>query len=141
MQEANLKQELKHITYIDTNNLYRYAMSKFHPTNGFKWIDPKEFDFNKYTNNSSKGCVLKVGLEYPQELCNLHNDYPLALDKIEIKKEMMPEFQLKITDLYNIPIGNIKKLLPNFFDKDKCVLQYENLQLCLRLGLKLKKTI
>ena len=85
--------------------------------------------------------VLKVGLEYPQELCNLHNDYPLALDKIEIKKEMMPEFQLKITDLYNIPIGNIKKLLPNFFDKDKCVLQYENLQLCLRLGLKLKKTI
>ena len=54
---------------------------------------------------------------------------------------MMPEFQLKITDLYNIPIGNITKLLPNFFDKDKCVLQYENLQLCLRLGLKLKKTI
>ena len=116
-------------------------MSKFHPTNGFKWIDPKEFDFNKYTSNSSKRCILKVGLAYPQELCKLHNDYPLALDKIEIKKEMLPEFQLKITDLYNIPIGNIKKLLPNFFDKDKCVLQYENLQLCLRLGLKLKKTI
>ena len=29
-------------------------MFKFFPTNGgFKWIDPKEFDLNKYTSNSS----------------------------------------------------------------------------------------
>ena len=33
-------------------------MSKFLPTNGFKWIDPEEFDLNKYTSNSSKECVL-----------------------------------------------------------------------------------
>ena len=32
-----------------------------------------------------------------------------------------------------------KKLLPNFFDNEKYVLHYENLQLYLRLGLKLKK--
>ena len=54
------KQELKHITYLDENNLYGYAMSKFLPTSGFKWIDPKEFDLNKYTNHSSKRCVLKL---------------------------------------------------------------------------------
>ena len=54
------KQELKHIIYLDENNLYGYAMSKFLPTSGFKWIDPKEFDLNKYTNNSSKRCVLKL---------------------------------------------------------------------------------
>ena len=29
-------------------------MSKFLPTSGFRWIDPKEFDLNKYTSNSSK---------------------------------------------------------------------------------------
>ena len=29
-----------------------YAMSKFLPTDQFKWIDPKEFDMNKYTSNS-----------------------------------------------------------------------------------------
>ena len=39
---------------------------------------------NKYTNNSSKGWVLKVDLEYLKELDKLHNDYPLALHKIEI---------------------------------------------------------
>ena len=55
------------------------------PTSRFKWIDPKEFNLNKYTSNSSKGCLLEVYVEYPKELRKLHNDYPLAPDKIEIK--------------------------------------------------------
>ena len=58
------------IIYSDENNLHGYSMSKFIPTNGFKWIHAKEFDLNKYTNNSSKGCVLEVDLEYPIELKN-----------------------------------------------------------------------
>ena len=44
-----------------------------------------------------------------------------------------------ISDFYNIPTGNVKKLVPNFFDKEKYVLHYENLRLYLRLGLKLKE--
>ena len=68
-------------------------MSKFLPTSGFKWIDPKKFDLNKYTSNSLKGCVLEVDLEYPKELMN---DYPLAPDKIEIKRERLSDYQLKI---------------------------------------------
>ena len=51
----------------DENNLYGYAMSKFVPTNGFKWIDPKELDMNKYSSNSSKGCALEADLAYPKE--------------------------------------------------------------------------
>ena len=89
-------------------------MSKFLPTGTFKWIDPKMFDSNKYNSNSSKGCVLQVNLEYPKELCESHNDYPLAPDKIEIKKKILPNYQLKIADFYNIPI-DVKKLVPNFF--------------------------
>ena len=52
--------------------------------------------------------VLKVDLEYPKELRELHNDYLLAPNKREIKKEMLFKYLLKITDLYNIPIGNVK---------------------------------
>ena len=48
------KQESKDIICLDANNLYGYAMSKFVPTGGFKWIDPKEFDLNKYTNIAQK---------------------------------------------------------------------------------------
>ena len=56
-------------------------MSKFLPTSGFKWIDFKELDLNKYSSNSSKSCVLKVHLEYPKELWDLCNYYSLASDK------------------------------------------------------------
>ena len=79
-------------------------MSKFFPTSAFKWIYPKEFDLNKYTSNSSKVCVLEADLEYPKELEELHNDYPLAPDKIEIKKEMLSDYQLKIVDLIQYSI-------------------------------------
>ena len=37
-----------------------------------------------------------------------------------------------------LPTGDIKKLVPNFFDKEKYLLHYQNSQLYLRLGLKLK---
>ena len=133
------KQESKHIIYLDANNLYGYGMSKFLPKSGFKWIDPK--NLNKYTSNSSKGCVLEVDLEYPKELLELHNDYPLAPDKIEIEREMLSDYQVKIADVYNISIGNVKKLVPIFFDKERYVIHYENLQVYLRLGLELKKYI
>ena len=52
---------------------------------------------------------------------------------------MLSENQLKISDFYNIPIGNVKKLVPDFFDKEKYVIHYDNLKLNLRIGLKLKE--
>ena len=127
------------IKYLDVNNLYGYTMSKFPPTSRFKWADSKEFNLKKYIRNNSKGCVLEVDLENPQELRELLNDCPLAPDKIKIKEEILSNHQLKIVDLYNVLIGNVKKLMPNFFDVEKYVLHCENLQLYLRLGLKLKK--
>ena len=96
---------------------------------------------NKYTSSSSKGCVLEVGLEYPKELRQLYNDYPLAPDKKEIKRETLSENQLRIVDLYNIPTANVKKIVLNIFDKEKSGLHYENLQFYLRLRLKIKKYI
>ena len=110
------KQESKHITYLGANNLYDYAMSKFPSASGFKWIDRKEFDLNKYASNSSKGCFPEVDLECPKVLRGLYNDYPLAQDNIEIKREVLSDGQFKIADLYSIPIGIVKKLVPNFFD-------------------------
>ena len=52
LKSYDSKQESKHISYLDTNNLCGYAMSKFLPTSGFKWVDPNEFDLNKYNSNS-----------------------------------------------------------------------------------------
>ena len=57
----------------------------------------------------------------------MHNEYRLTPDKIKIKREMMPEYQLKIADLYNISIG--KKTLHNFFDKNRmrCIMKLTTL--------------
>ena len=52
---------------------------------------------------------------------------------------MLSSYQIETADFYNITVDNIKKLVHNFFDKEKFVLHYENLQLNLRLWLKLKK--
>ena len=68
----------------------------------------------------------------------MHNDFTLVPDKIEIKKEILSKFQLMNADFHKIHIGDVKKLVPNFFDKEKYVLHHENLQLYLRLVLKLK---
>ena len=50
--------------YLDANNLYAYAISKFLSACVIKWIDRKEFELNKYTSNSSKEYILKEDLEY-----------------------------------------------------------------------------
>ena len=62
------KQKSKHIIYLDANSLYGYAMSKFLPASGFKWIDLKEFDLNEYIYNTSKECVFEVDLKYSKEM-------------------------------------------------------------------------
>ena len=46
---------------------------------------------------------------------------------------MLSYHQLKIADFYNISIGNVKNLVPNFFDKEKYVLLSENVQLYLKV--------
>ena len=81
MKSNNPKRELKHIIYLDANNLYCYSLPKFLQTCGFTWIDPTEFDFNKFNSNgsSSKQCVLEVNLEYSKELRKLQNDYLLVI--------------------------------------------------------------
>ena len=121
------KTPTKYITYLEKNFFYSYAMSKSLPTRGFKWMDPAEFSLDKYNYNSSGGYVLKVGLEYPKELQELHIDYPLIPDKLKIKREMLSDYVLKIADDYNIYIDNNLKLLPNFLDEEKYMLYYKTL--------------
>ena len=67
--------------------LYGYATCKLFPTGGFKWVDPKELDLNKYTSVVRKIVSPEADLEYPKELRTLYNAYPLAPDKIQIKEK------------------------------------------------------
>ena len=90
-------------------------------------------------NNSSTGYVLELDLEYPQELHDIHNDYPLAPEKINIPKEWLSDYCLKIANVHNITIGSVKKLVLNLINKNSYKIHYRNLQQCVELGIKFLK--
>ena len=113
----NPSEPSKYIQYLDANNLYGGAMSMKLPTHGFKWMNDKELHvWRKFP------CILEVDLEYPVKLHDLHNDYPLAPEKIKCKNE-------------------VEKLLPNLRNKEKYVIHYENLKQYLSLGLRLTRIL
>ena len=142
MKTYNEKAPSKYIMYLDANNLYGWAMSQYLPTGNFKWLSQNQIEktnLGKYTENSKKGLILEVDLEYPQELHDLHNDYPLGPEKAKVAKDMLSDYCKKIADKFNISSGLVHKLIPTLNDKEKYILHYRNLQLYLSLGLKLKK--
>ena len=142
MKNYDEKAPSKYIMYLDANNLYGWAMSQYLPTDGFKWLSPKQIEkinLGKYTDDSKKGLILEVDFEYPQELHDLHNDYPLGPEKVKVAQDMLSDYCKKIADKFNISSGLVHKLIPTLNDKEKYVLHYRNLQLYLSLGLKLKK--
>ena len=111
----NISEPSKYIQYLDANNLYGAAMSMKLPTHGFKWMNDKELPVWRKIP-----CILEVDLEYPKELHDLHNDYPLASERVMCK-------------------NNVEKLIPNLLNKEKYVLHYKNLSQCLDLGLRLTR--
>ena len=136
----------KFIVYLDANSLYGWAMSQYLSYGGFKWLSQEEikiFALNSISENSSDGYTLEVDLEHPDELDVLHNDYPLASEKLEITYDLLSDYCKKVADKYGIKVGVVKKLVPDLgkyiVKKTKYMVHYRNLQLYLSLGTKLTK--
>ena len=117
MKEYNEKAPSKYIMYLYANNLYGWAMSQYLPTGNFKWMTDKEIskiDLGKYKADGKKG---------------IHNDYPVAPEKVKVSNNMLSAYCKKIAEKYNISIGLVSKLIPTLRDKKEYVLHYHNLQL------------
>ena len=114
MKDYDPDQPNKFISYLDANNLYGWAMCKPLPTKGFRWMNKEELK-----NWKSMQGILEVDLTYPEKLHDLHNDYPLAPERLIVNK--------------------VEKLIPNLNDKKNYVIHHETLKLYLSLGLKLTK--
>ena len=94
---------------------------------------------NSISKHSSIGYILDVDLEYPSELHDLHNDYTLGPEKLEISQNMLSIYCSNIANKYGIKIVGVNKSVPNLGNKSKYVVHYRNLQLYLSLGMKLTK--
>ena len=102
-------------------------MSDYLPYGRLKWLkNVDNFDVNSISEKSPIGYIFKVDLEYPNELHALHNDYPLAPEKLAIPCDMLSDLCKKITDKYGIKIGDVTKLIPNLGDKTNYVFHYNN---------------
>ena len=115
------------IQYLDANNRYGWAMSQSLPTKGFKWIKDitkdtlmSILDKANYSminpKKGDKGYIFEVDLEYPSELWDSHNDYPLA-----------PE---------GLNVNGVEKLISHFKPRKNYVIHYRNLRQCLEMGLR-----
>jgi hypothetical protein len=127
-----------YIMYLDCNNLYGHAMTESLPTGNFRFMSEAEvdnFDLDSYDDSSRKGCVLEVDLEYPPELHDKHNDYPLAAERLTVSKEMLSPY----CNSFDKKHINCPKLVPNLMNKTKYVVHYKNLKLYLQLGMKLTR--
>ena len=138
-----ISDENTNIMYWDMNNLFGTVMSfDYLPYGGFRWLSKEEikrFDIYSIPENSKIGYILEVDLEYPKRLHDLHNDYPLCPEKVEVKYEMLSKYCKDIVDRYNIKVGGVKKLISNSYDKIRYPVHYKNLIYYLSLGMKLVK--
>ena len=115
--DPNLKSSF--IVYLDANNLYGWAMSQPLPVGGFEWMNEEELgNWEKFVDEDGISCILEVDLEYPRELHDFQNYFPLAPEKLKL--------------------GKVEKLTQNLRDKKAMVLHGKNLKLYLSLGMKLK---
>ena len=109
------------------NNLYGWAMSSYLPYDGFRWLKNVDgFDVNSISEKSPIGCILEAYLEYPDELHVLHNDYPLAPEKLY---DMLSNYCKKVADKYEIKVGDVKKIIRNLHYKTNYVIHFRNPQL------------
>ena len=89
-------QELSHLLYVDSNNLYGWSMSQFLPTHGFRWLTREEIEklnISTIKDDGDIGYFFEVDLKYPKALHNSHNDYPLAAEHLSIDGEMLSPYQ------------------------------------------------
>ena len=93
-----------YLMYIDANNLYGLAMSKYLPYKDFTWCHSllTTDDILNYDETSDTGYILDVDLEYPPELHDLHSDYPLAPELNSVSSNMLSNESRNIYNLTTI---------------------------------------
>ena len=136
---------------IDANNLYGGVMqTEKLPVRNFELIEHIEDEvivnqILNMTEDSLIGFIMEVDLEYPEELHEDHQDYPLAPTKESVPQDWLSPYQtnlleqMKNQDIARRSTGKTKKLLQTLHDKSNYTIHYKLLQLFVRLGLKVKK--
>jgi len=138
----NPSQPSSHITYLDANNLYGWAMSQTLLVDGFRWLEKEEFEhlnINSVSDDSEDSYMLEVDLDYPPELHDHHNEYPLTTEKMKVTEYMLSPYAKQLLEELEMKGTSTEKLIPNLHPKEKYVVHYRNRKLYLSLGMRLTR--
>ena len=129
LHDYDPEKETSCILYLDANNLYGWAMSQPLPVENFRWtrVMPTEEQIMSWQVNRQTGYILEVDLEYPQELHDKHNSYPLAPETTQVPEEWYSSYQRSLARELNLSNDKTEKLIPTLNDKPNYVLHYRNL--------------
>jgi hypothetical protein len=106
------------------------------PVGGFRFLSEEEIsqiDFANVPDDSDIGYTVECDLEYPGELHESHNDYPLAPEHMTITEAMLSPFCKSM----NLKHAFTEKLIGNLQRSNTRHNNYRNLKLYLGLGMKL----
>ena len=68
-------------------------MNEYLPYKGFKWFkNIDNFDIMSINDKIPMGYFLEIDLKYPEELHELHNDFPLAPEKLTVSNNMLSKY-------------------------------------------------
>ena len=108
------------------------------PLRDFRFLSNAEIqtlDYLSISDNASTGYILEVDLTYPPHLHDLHNDYPLAVERLTVTPDMLSPRSKFIAERLGRKPTSCEKLVPNLMDKQHYVVHYRNLQLYCSLGM------
>ena len=108
-------EDTTYLQYLDTKNLYGWAVSQPLPAGGFRWVDIEPNEISELATRTDKGYILDVDVSYPTRLHNQHNDLPFMCERIEI--------------------NGVEKLVLNLRDKKSYVIHIRVLAQALKHGL------
>ncbi len=81
------------IMYLDANNLYGWAMKQLLPIGKFQWFNAELDEVLATADDAAEGYILEVDMEYPEQLHDNHNDYPLAPETLSVREAWMSDYQ------------------------------------------------
>ena len=86
--------------YSDAKTLYGWAMSQPLPTGRFKGLKEYKWD-DIFKNKEGIGYFIECDLEYPNQLHDLHNDFPLAPEKLIVQDDWLSLFCKDLKFFFN----------------------------------------
>ena len=96
-------------------------------------------DILSTTKDADTGYIVVCDLDYPQEIHDLHNDLPLAVENRTIDSDRHSGYTKFLAETLNYKEAKVTKLVGTLDDKKNYTLHYRNLQQYVELGMIVRK--